>query len=444
MTKRLSNQRGNILLLTTILVIPVMLIFAGLATDIAYHGEVDAELQHAMDAAALAGAGQLAFSVDQFDDARAAAQQYAFANTYKTGTISLDPNVGNNETGDIVLGIWDPVARTFSPSTNGNLVDAVQTRFATTIPTSFLRVIGLTSLNAGATAIAWAPPPSLPGTCSFPISLTDGAFGCDGSEIPAGACGCGKPIRFISSSDESAIGMNTAGWANLEGCGTPNADATRDAVDAAADPNCPGSALKKGDYLGTQGGLVNTAFARIVFHFPTKFNESGDVEVFENDSQGNPTRTYNGQGWSVVVPVVSTTGTGSCPSGSTALFNGTMLTWIRQGGLRCLLPSVTRAFAAPDGGGNVNQNREITGWTTFLITQVIDQGKCLVNNPDDTGNSPLWPPQGSNAVPCGSRPSQPGDSALREVYGYYNCLKFDTPGDAAGPAGARGKPKLVR
>jgi Flp pilus assembly protein TadG len=60
MLRRLTNQRGNILLFTVVAVVPIMLIFAGLAIDMGYFGDVDAELQRAMDAAALAGAGTLA------------------------------------------------------------------------------------------------------------------------------------------------------------------------------------------------------------------------------------------------------------------------------------------------------------------------------------------------------------------------------------------------
>ena len=86
----------------------------------------------------------------------------------------------------------------------------------------------------------------------------------------------------------------------------------------------------------------------------------------------------------------------------------------------------------------------ITGWTTFLMTQVITQGRCLVNNPDDSGNGPLWPPQGSNSVPCGSRLPQAGDSTLLEIYGYYKCERFDTPGgNTPGPTSSLGRPKLV-
>ena len=463
---RLRNERGNILLFTTVLVVPFMLVMVGLAIDISYYGDVDAELQRSMDAAALAGVSKLGFSTEQFHDARVAASQYAQANDYRGGTVSLSLNEkagGLNLDpvhGDIVLGVWDPATRTFSPSDNGNLVDSVQVRHSTTISTSFLKVIGITGLTAGAAAVAWAPPPAVPPTCPFPIGLTDAAFcsGGGGAVCPPGevctcpgAYGCGKPVRFISSSDESQIGSNTAGWANLQGCGTPNANVTRDAVNNAASGNCALPSLRMGDYLGTSGGLVNSAFTAIVNQFPPKYSASEAIDVFETDpqtGQQNAQPSYHGQGWSVVVPVVSaSTSTGNCPSAFAPLRN-TLFAAVWRQVVPWLCPSEAYAAAGGNGGGgggNVNQNRPIVGWTKFVITQVIDQGDCVVNNPNDTHNAQLWPERSSaSAPPCGTVPRGPGVSALREVYGYYACELFPTPGDAAGPAGARGKPKLVQ
>ena len=57
--RRLTNKRGNILLFTVLMVLPMLLVFAGLATDMAYYGNIDNELQRAMDSAALAGAGRV-------------------------------------------------------------------------------------------------------------------------------------------------------------------------------------------------------------------------------------------------------------------------------------------------------------------------------------------------------------------------------------------------
>src|SRR5262249_44372725 len=174
--QRLTNTRGNILLFTVILILPLMLVFAGLTMDMAYFGSVDNDLQRAMDSAALAGAGKLGFSTDNFPAARAAARQYAQLNTYRNGSNSdlitpFDLNDGNAPGGNIVLGVWDPTANGgrggFTPSLNGNEVNAVKTQFSTTIPTSFLKVLNVSTLNSFAQAIAWAPPPTIPASCTF-------------------------------------------------------------------------------------------------------------------------------------------------------------------------------------------------------------------------------------------------------------------------------------
>ena len=59
------------------------------------------ELQKAMDAAALAGAGNLGFNASVFPTARQAAQTYAGLNPYSGGTISLNQNTANAANGDI-------------------------------------------------------------------------------------------------------------------------------------------------------------------------------------------------------------------------------------------------------------------------------------------------------------------------------------------------------
>src|SRR4029450_441017 len=99
MFRWLREQRGSILLFTTVLVVPLMIIFAGLAMDMAYYGTVDDELQRAMDAAALAGAGKLGFDSSAFPTVRSFAQNYATANPFKTGSIHPSPNTPHEPAG---------------------------------------------------------------------------------------------------------------------------------------------------------------------------------------------------------------------------------------------------------------------------------------------------------------------------------------------------------
>src|SRR4026207_1398572 len=138
------DQRGSILLFTTILVVPLMIIIGGLAMDLAYYGAGDDELQRSMDSAALAGAGKLGFNDTFFPAARNWARDYALLNPYRTGNINLNLNSANTPGGNIVLGIWN--GSSFTPSLDGTRVNAVQCRFATAVPTSFLRLVGVNSL----------------------------------------------------------------------------------------------------------------------------------------------------------------------------------------------------------------------------------------------------------------------------------------------------------
>ena len=50
----LWNEKGNVLIFTTVLVVPLLIIFGGLALDLAHLGTADDELQRSLDAAALA------------------------------------------------------------------------------------------------------------------------------------------------------------------------------------------------------------------------------------------------------------------------------------------------------------------------------------------------------------------------------------------------------
>jgi hypothetical protein len=238
------------------------------------------------------------------------------------------------------------------------------------------------------------------------------------------------------------MGENTAGWANVSGCDNPMSEPVKPAeqIANAANGPCPAPSLKKGDYIGTQGGAVTPAMEAIAVNFGKKFDESDTIVVDDPVIDGP---SYEGKGWSVVVPVVSwTDSTSGCPTGSAAQvpFGSAIFAKALGFGARCGSLFVGTAFA----GNQVNQNREIVGFTRFVITQVIFKGECVRENTADVGNKPFWPKSGDNGIACGPDGNPKGTGALNEVYGYYSCELFHTPGDAAGPPSSRGKPKLVQ
>ena len=242
----LRDEKGSILLFTTALVVPLMIIFGGLALDLAHVGTVDNEVQRSLDAAALAGAGQLRFDSSVFPAARTWAQNYALLNPFRAGgatpaTINLNLNTPNAANGDIVLGNWN--GSSFTPSLDGTQVNAVLCRYQTTVPMTFLRLLGFTSLPVSGEAIAWAtqpvtPPPT---ACVFPIALSSCFFG--GST----SLGCGATVTFISSAGGSAVGGNSAAWGSIVPGQAANDANILAQVQAAAGGSCTVTPLSTGD-----------------------------------------------------------------------------------------------------------------------------------------------------------------------------------------------------
>ena len=391
------DQRGSILLFTTILVVPLMIIIGGLAMDLAYYGAVDDELQRTMDAAALAGAGKLGFNDTYFPAARQWARDYALLNPYRTGTVNLNLNTANAPGGNIVLGIWN--GSTFAPSLDGTKVNAVQCRFATAVPTSFLRVIGINSLNSGAMAIAWAAQPATtpPNACVFPVGVSSCFFGGPTS------LGCGATISFISSSDSSAVGANSAAWVNLvPGATNVNNPAVTSQVQAAVNGSCNGTALNQGDSVPASNGEMNSIINYLMTEFPAIYaNSPADVTVLKQDGS----TAYSGHGWEVHVPVIDTGG--SCPPGA------------------------------------VNGSQQIVGWTRFVITQILNSnGSCAVAN-HWAGNP--WDAHCFASKNGTATSLPPGWAGQKGIFGYYDCQYNPAPpAPIPGPSTATAKLKLVR
>src|SRR5262245_22604500 len=379
----LWNEKGNILIFTTVLVVPLTIIFGGLAFDLAHLGTVDDEIQRSLDSAALAGAGKLGFDSSVFPAARAWAQNYALLNPIHNGgatqaTINLNLNTANAANGDIVLGIWN--GSSFTPSLDGTQVNSVLCRYQTTVPMTFLRLLGFTSLAAGGQAIAISNPPvqAPPTACLLPIVVGSCLFQGNTS------LGCGATITFITSSNSgSGAGClappcsNTAAWVNLTGTATPNTPSLQNAITNAGG-TCAASALQTGDSIGTNNGMAQPVMDTVEAQFLQKWNPSVTYQV--KDSNNNV--TYDGPGWKVYIPVIQT----ACPAGA------------------------------------ISGSHTIVGWTEMVITQVINKGNCAVAN-HYSGNT--WDAIGKPTNCLGTNtPSNAG--ALRAIFGYYSCSLIPT------------------
>jgi Flp pilus assembly protein TadG len=410
----LWNEKGNVLIFTTVLVVPLMIIFAGLAFDLAHFGTVDDELQRSLDAAALAGAGKLGFDSSVWPAARASAQSYALFNPIRTppyppqagynttwASVNLALNTANAANGDIVLGRWDGANFTPYPTAPENQVNAVLCRYQTAVPMTFLRLLGFTSLPVAGEAIAWATQPVTPpvNECVFPIALSSCFFGGSSS------AGCGATVTFISSASGSAVEGNTAAWASIVPGQAANDANILSQVKNAAGGACSGSGLATGDNEPVNNGQLNNVVNWLMGNdpnaFPAKYAASQELVVQKADG----TDAYRGKGWEVYVPVIDT-GAG-CPP---AAINGSL---------------------------------PIVGWTRFVITQVQGKnGQCAVAN-HWSGNP--WD-EHCFATKNGTATNlPPGWAGQTGLFGYYDCKYSPAPpSTTVGPITATARLRLVR
>ena len=112
------GERGFAAILVALLAL-VLLGLVGFALDTARVQTTARELQAAADAAALAGARRLGAGSDAAAQAQARQDAVAvgLANRVAGAALHFAPNDGNDPTGDLVVGNWDPTARSFAPGT---------------------------------------------------------------------------------------------------------------------------------------------------------------------------------------------------------------------------------------------------------------------------------------------------------------------------------------
>ncbi len=407
-----GNERGPVLLfmLGTLL---VLLVFGGFAIDLAFYSTTKGELQRSMDAAALAGAGNLGFDDTVFPTVRQRAWDFANLNPTRanlstlnpTGAINLDQNPGNDPTKDIVLGVWDGTSFTVDDPLDASTVNAVKCQYATNVPTSFLGILGINILPVSAQAIAVANPAANPGptACVAPI----GVNGC-GWEDPDGfnSQGCGKPLTFISSSTGTPeAGTNSAAWTNFipalpqcepefETCCDPEVDPDcpaeeqfawkeylTDAINNIADNTCAGSTASVNNVTDTNNGLIQNVVDLLETVLVDKYMATSAAPDWIPVTNADGDVIYNGPGWKLTVAVIKT----ACPE-----------------------------------PGAITGDHTIIGWTEFVMTQVINHGNCAVANSADANTWSLCPPpMNENGAPR--------SPSLRAVYGYLSCELIESP-----------------
>jgi Putative Flp pilus-assembly TadE/G-like len=396
------GQRGNVLALT-ILMLSVMLAFSGVAVDIGRAMSAKTELQRAIDAGALAGAGTMSpGDSTTYSTAGNAAVTFASNNPYSGGTPSLTWNADNS--GTVKVGVWNG---SWSPSlvpVGGFLPNAVRCQWSATIPTTFLGIIGMPTLTVTAASLAYKGPPATclndDGTpCAVaPFALPDCSF------ISGGTAGCGTMISTIQGGSGAAV------WAELYNSGG-GASAVRTELEAAMNNQSTTTTLNAGQNVSVINGAVTSAYDLLAsfsnsggsWHWETTSGNSLFIQKFnatvsspvtvKQYVNGQPGSTvYEGPGWTIVVPIIS---------------------------------SASLPCSGSSGGGAM----PIETFSYLTVVQVINQGYCAVNNPGYQGAAP-WnslcavPPSPGPAN--GASSSTPRDPNLRAVFGYYNCKTMNS------------------
>jgi len=189
-------QRGSITLFVLALM-PFLLVFAGLAVDLAIFMTTQGEVQRSVEASALAGAGMLGFDGTAFPDVRQAAHDYSVFNGLHLAGAGQSSELSP---GDITLGIWDPakpagvgVGNRFEPSEDAKVVNAVLCQKQVQVPTAFLRLAGMDSLTVSALSVATSTPPRepAPGEPVLPVGISGCPFlevdgNCQAAAFPVG------------------------------------------------------------------------------------------------------------------------------------------------------------------------------------------------------------------------------------------------------------------
>jgi Flp pilus assembly protein TadG len=417
--KRVLNlshgDRGNVFVIV-LATLTVLFMFSGLALDIGHIIAVKHQLKTAMDAGSLAGASYLSLdpqSTSNQDAARATASSYAGKNMLAGGAPTL--SAPNDNSGNVKTGLWNGsawTAATTAPS--GSVLNAVRCEWNAPVTPAFLGLFGFSTINVKGTGISAYGSPATPcaGCAVMPIGLPGCAFGYGASQ------GCGYLV-WSDMTNGSTV------WANLNGTSANNNDIGNQVASAyAGDAPSSDWNLNAGTFLQTTNGdvgygnmwnnlgrVVGCGSAPSCGQFVTKYNESASNPFTIKSTDASQTTKYQGQGWEVVVPILDMAGSGCNQTGA--------------GNLRILT------------------------WTYFVIVQVVNGGKCTVNNEGWPSTAPVderapWKARCDNAGLGGTALAGTAPN-VNLIYGYYNCRHMDSPSTATpAPMAAFSRPTIVQ
>jgi len=151
MRSKQRNRRGSVLVMVAMMLAAFMGV-AAIAADIGRFYVVTGELQTAADAAALEGAATLQAANTATPEPAVDAAVIAWV----AATNRADNNTLSTTADSVVLGFWDPNARTFDPNLNGRRANAVSVVLTRKPVGVFSQMIGRTTgLPLARQGIAW-------------------------------------------------------------------------------------------------------------------------------------------------------------------------------------------------------------------------------------------------------------------------------------------------
>lgn len=254
-----NDERGAVFIIVAIFVLFVGLGVAAFAIDFGHLHVIQNELQNAADAGSLAGAGDLLLpdNLTINTGANATAAQTAAANTSGGNPVEvLSVHRGHwsftnheftvNEEAVTQIDLFN----TPDLDTNTDFINAVRVRTRrTSIPSFFARVLGHSSFERTAEAVAYIAPPG-----SFEeYEIDENIVVCkEAISDPDGNVECITGRMINSNQDPDNPGYNSGGWTNFSEC--ENTGGMGDHVCAGGNPNPVG-----GSNIAVSGGEVADA-----------------------------------------------------------------------------------------------------------------------------------------------------------------------------------------
>jgi hypothetical protein len=172
------GRRGNIILLTAFLMV-IMMAMIALSVDLGFMYTMQAQLQRQVDAASLAGAGDL---INGIDEAEATAKEYIVRNpvgsdqgvieegALANAIIEFETEHGDNL--EMKVGNWNPVTRTFEETTVMPSTLKVSMTYPH-LPFFFARVLGHDEFSLHAESTAMFQPRDIMVVLDFSASMND-------------------------------------------------------------------------------------------------------------------------------------------------------------------------------------------------------------------------------------------------------------------------------